>query len=189
MFAALLNHLLQQNIELKQAMSAYAGRVFALHMPLLQATLSIAHDGYVDDSEAEAEVTVQFLDSALMKMAQQQSPGVGDMVVTGDHDLGMALLPILSEIRYYPGQDLARVVGDGLAGSIMSRVEGFTQQLLQGKTRLMAQVQDYAYESNAPMVAKADFMLWSDAVDELKDDVARFEARLAKLTATTSPTK
>ncbi len=189
MFSALLNHLLQQNPELKQAMSVHHGRVFALNTPLLGATLVIAHDGFVDAATTEPEVMVQFLDSALIKMAQQQSPSVGDVVITGDHGLGMALLPILGEVRYYPGQDLARVVGDGLAGSIMSRVDGLKQQLLQGKSRFVGQVQDYAYEANAPMVAKADFDLWSTAVDELKDDVARLDARLAKLTATASPTK
>ncbi|MBP6562058.1 MAG: SCP2 domain-containing protein [Neisseriaceae bacterium] len=189
MFAALLNHLLQQNVELKHAMSAHSGRVFALHTPLSQTTLAIAHDGYVDATEAEPEVTVRFLDGALLKIAQQQTPGVGDVVITGDHGLGMALLPILGDIRYFPGQDVARVVGDGMAGSIMSRVEGFKAQLLQGGARLMSQVQDYAHEANAPMVAKTDFDVWSVAVDDLRDDVARFDARLAKLTATVSSTK
>ncbi|MBP6115175.1 MAG: SCP2 domain-containing protein [Neisseriaceae bacterium] len=189
MFSALLNHLLQQNIELKQAMSRHQGRVFVLQTPLLSLTLAIAHDGYVDASTDEPEVTVRFLDSAMIKLAQQQSPGVGDVVITGDHGLGMALLPVLGELRYYPGQDLARVFGDGLAGSIMSRVDGLKQQLLQGKSRLLGQVQDYAYEANAPMVAKADFDTWSLAVDELKDDVARLEARLAKLAATVSSTQ
>lgn len=189
MFTALLNHLLQQNKELKHAMCAYQGRVFSLQTPLLGATMLIAHDGFVDSTDEEPEVTVRFLDSALVKMAQQQSPGVGDVVITGDHGLGMALLPILGEIRYYPGQDVARVLGDGLAGGLMSRVEGLKKQLLQGKSRLAEQVQDYAYEANAPIVAKADFDVWSDAVDELRDDAARLEARLNKLAATMSPTK
>ena len=47
--------------------------------------------------------------------------------------------------------------------------------------RVEGEVRDYMQESNAPVVSQAQWQQRSEAIETLRDDVARLQARLQRL--------
>ncbi len=179
---ALVNHLIQQNPELQAALAGFGGRVFLLQAAAWSMQAQVDEAGFLRESNEAPETTLAFHTSAMQKIAQGHTPGVADVTVSGDHGLGMALLPLLGGLRYHAHDDLSRLFGDALAGSISTRAERLGTSFKEMRHSLLAEISDYAREQNAPVLHRQDFQPWSDEVDRLRDDTARLQARLAKLT-------
>lgn len=176
-----LNHLLQQNPEIRHAMQAHRHRQVCLQWPLERVTAQIDEHGYWQAGTGDAEVTLHFLPTALLKPMQGLRPGVGDVTIHGDQALGMALLPLLAELRYWPNADIGRLFGDAAAGEALRQQQRLQQHAAALRDSLAGQIRDYTWEADAPVINRRQFAPWSAAVDTLRDDVARLEARLRRL--------
>lgn len=179
--ASILNHLLKQSPEIQAALSNYANRTFTMVVMGAPMHFIILANGWVESVEAPTEVTLTFQNSVFEKIMQNQEPGVGDIKVNGEHYLGMALLPLLGDIRYYLNDDLSRMFGDAAAGVLKQKHDkavGFVGSVAQS---LSDQIQDYAKEDRAILVSKNQFETHKQEIRRIRDDVARLEARLALL--------
>ena len=178
---AVLNHLLQQNPEIRAQMQAHSGRCVRLALPMLAFTARIDEEGYWRHSAEPPETTLTFHNSALQKRLQGDTPGVGDVAVAGDQGLGMALLPLLGGLRYWANDDIARLFGDAAAGEWL-RVSGSLKHSAVELAQTVADhISDYAQEADAAVVHRQQFTHFADAVAALRDDTARLSARLARL--------
>ena len=178
---AVLNHLLQQNPEIRAQMQAHGGRCVRLALPMLAFTASIDEEGYWRHSDAAPETTLTFHNSALQKRLQGDTPGVGDVAVAGDQALGMALLPLLGGLRYWANDDIARLFGDAAAGEWLRVSGSLKHSAAELAQTVAAHISDYAQEADAAVVHRQQFARFADAVAALRDDTARLSARLARL--------
>lgn len=178
---SVINHLLGQSAETRFDLASHYGRCFVLSVLGVKTQAVINEQGFLDQTQNEAEVTITFLQSAVLKIAQGQTPSVGDVTITGDYDFGMALLPILGGLRYYFQDDAARVFGDVLANRMVQGLDFIKHGFTQGKKRIEENVSDFAFEQNAPFLHQQIFDAWAENVATLKDDVARLEARIKKM--------
>lgn len=176
----IINHLLEQAKEARFELAQYSGRRFALCVLGIRTLAVVDKEGFLIQILDDVEVSIVVKDGAIFKLLQGQAIGVGDVMLTGAHDLGMALLPILGSLRYYVHDDVARVFGPVLANRMMQQIQMLKQGLLQGKKHLQGSITDFAYERNAPFIHQQIFASWAEDVAKLQDDVARLEARVNK---------
>ena len=175
---AALNHLLQQNPEIRAQMQTHAERCVRLVLPVLALTARIDAQGYWRHSNDAPETTLTFHGSALQKRLQGGTPGVGDVAVAGDQNLGMALLPLLGGLRYWANDDIARLFGDAAAGEWLRVSGSLKHSAAELAQTVAAHISDYAQETDAAVVHRQQFARFAEKVATLRDDVARLEARL-----------
>lgn len=137
--------------------------------------------GFLKHSNAEAATEISFRQTAIQKVLQGQTPGVGDVEISGDTDLGMALLPLIGSLRYYVHDDLSRLFGDALAGSISTRTEQAGNLLKKMGLSVLEQLGEFAREPESPVADRETLAAWSREVDALRDDAERLAARLERL--------
>ncbi len=178
---AVLNHLIQQNVELKASWQQYQQRVVALVLPMLTLKGRIDAQGFWQEDNIEAETTITIASTALTKMLIGQQPGVGDIAITGDRALGMSILPLIQALQYDWRDDLARLFGDAIGGKAALELENLYQQGCGISQSIAAQIADYAQESDAVVVSKVQLQQFAAQVEMLRDDTARLAARLSLL--------
>lgn len=178
---AVLNHLIQQNVELKASWQQYQQRVVALVLPMLTLKGRIDDQGFWQEDSAEAETIITIASTALTKMLIGQQPGVGDIAITGDRPLGMAILPLIQALQYDWRDDLARLFGDAIGGKAALELENLYQQGRGISQSIAAQITDYAQESDAVIVSKVQLQQFAAQVEMLRDDTARLAARISLL--------
>ena len=182
MFAlAIINHLIQQNRETQAALAGYNGIVLRINAAGLALHGRFNAEGFLEESDREADAEITFHQSALQKVLQGQTPGVGDVALDGDTELALALLPLMGSLRYYANDDISRLFGDAAAGGINRRAAQVGGTLKQIGQSLMAQWGDFAREPEAPVISREEFDAWTAEVERLRDDIERLQARLNKI--------
>ena len=74
--------------------------------------------------------------------------------------LGMTVLPILGSLRYYASDDLARIFGDSLAGSISERAANIGQTVKKIGQSIAEQISDFSREPESPVIDAATLSAW-----------------------------
>ncbi|MDF7675461.1 SCP2 domain-containing protein [Neisseriaceae bacterium ESL0693] len=178
---ALLNHLIAQNVEAQAQWQQHQGRVLTWTLPLTTLHGRIDAQGFWQPEAAEADVVVIIPAAALTKMVSGQTVGVGDVVLEGDRSLGMAVLPLLQQLRYDWRDDLARLLGDMAGGAVAGQIDQWVTGIKSSKDNIMAQIRDYAQEHDSAILGRQTFSHFSRQVACLRDDEARLSERLKRL--------
>ena len=150
-----INHLIQQNPEHQQDLSRLSGKTLSLNLAGFGLTGRINHDGFLETADQPADTLITFHQSAIRKILTGQEPGVGDISLEGDLMLGMTVLPILGSLRYYASDDLARIFGDSLAGSISERAANIGQTVKKIGQSIAEQISDFSREPESPVIDAA----------------------------------
>ena len=165
---ALINHLLLQQAELKQALSKLTGRSLRLTALGVNTDMHIREDGYVEAIPADKtfECHISIHASTWSKMVQGEA---------------MQLLPVLGQLRYEPYVDATRLFGNTVASHLDHQLKSLWRNTQQMVSRVEGEVRDYLQESDTPVVSQAQWQQRNDDIDALRDDVARLQARLQRL--------
>ncbi len=177
----IINHLIQQNPEHQHDLAAFSGRTVSISLSGFRVQGKITEQGFLVGSDAEPDTEISFQGSTLQKILQGRQPGVGDISISGDLMLGMSLLPIFGALRYYANDDLGRLFGDTVAGSISERAAFIGQTVKQIGQSIAEQIGEFSREPESPVVDQTMLNTWLEEVDKLRDDVARLNARLDRL--------
>lgn len=176
-----INHLIQQNPEHQTELAAFAGKVLTINIAGLKLTGEITGEGFLSAAQQEADTEITFHNSALQKILQSRQPGVGDISLDGDLILGMSVLPVLGSLRYRASDDLIRIFGESLAGSIGSRAADIGSGIKKIGRSIAEQISEFSREPESPVIDTATLAAWMEEVDRLRDDVARLNERLDRL--------
>lgn len=180
-FLPVINHLIQQNRETQAALAAFAGSTLSLRMAGLHMQGTFDERGFLQHGNAEADTEISFRQTAVQKVLQGLTPGVGDVEIGGDTGLGTALLPLIGSLRYHAHDDLSRLFGDALAGSISTRTAQAGNLLKKMGLSVLEQLGEFAREPESPVPDRETLAAWSREVDALRDDTERLAARLERL--------
>lgn len=176
-----INHLIQQNRETQAALASFSGKTLSLRAAGLHIRGTFDGQGFLKHSTSEADTEIGFRPAAVQKVLQGQTPGVGDVEIGGDTVLGCALLPLIGSLRYHAHDDLSRVFGDALAGSIATRTAKTGGLFKQMGLSVLEQLGEFAREPESPVADRETLAAWISEVDALRDDTERLAARLEKL--------
>jgi ubiquinone biosynthesis protein UbiJ len=181
----LLNHLLERETWARQRLQPFAGQTacigglpFALNMTVSDAGLFRA-----GAADAEAAVTIELPADAPFRVLADPSSIFAAARLTGAANFAETLAFVFRNLRWDYEADLAALVGDIPARRLaQSLVAGFAWQRAAAE-RLGRNAAEFATEEAGLVAPARDLAQFAGAVDELRDDLARLEKRVARLTS------
>lgn len=187
-----LNRYLRLEADVIEACGRMAGRSIALRIDGLDWTFFIEFcDGGVrvldvlDALDRAPEVQVSGAPGTLMRLAWQVSQGESGvpqgLQVEGDTELLTRFNRLLAQVGFDPEEVAAKLVGDAAAHRLNQGVRKLLGWGRQTAATLGLDAAEYLREETRDLARAVDVEEWMDAVDTLRDDAARLEARLRKL--------
>lgn len=182
--ASVLNHLLEQSGWALPRLVRFHGKTARFRIAPFSFAYTIQPDGSLltatDDTSADATCTIP--PSLLPRLALHDEKAYSQIESSGDPALLNEIFFLSRNLRWDAAEDLSRVTGDIAAERIVQFARAGQQQVREGALNLSQALAEYWTEER-PLLAKpeqiADF---TQQVDKLRDDVARLEQRIKRLT-------
>ncbi len=188
------NRLLRLDRESLDRLGEFAGKVIHLSFPTGTPFVWIS-DIYVLPSAAglrllsrydgETDVTLRGTLPAFLRLLQgreaQDLFASGELEVNGDVELGRYFQRVLANLDIDWEEQASRVIGDVAArklGNLLRDARGWGRQSRQ---TLAADLAEYLQEESRMLVARARVEAFLEAVDVLRADADRLDARLCRL--------
>jgi len=177
-----LNHLLRQTPGAAETLVRHRGRSVRFDLLAAQFDFRIADDGYFSEAAIDApDAVIRPTPALLARLPFFGREALRDADYSGDAALLQGLDKVFRGLEWDVEADLAPWVGDAaahrLAGAAQDAAEGLQQRALA----LGRNAGEYLGEEIELMARPVDVARFNHAVDVLADDVARLEARLARL--------
>jgi ubiquinone biosynthesis protein UbiJ len=138
------------------------------------------------DNPEDIDVTLIAKPSTLLKIArdgiEDANLEAGELVIEGDAIVGQRFASLMNQLDIDWEELFSEIIGDVPARALFSMFEGLQKWSAESGQTMKANVSDYLLEESnllAHPIAVDDF---NDQVDTLRNDTARLEARLSKLT-------
>jgi len=178
---AALNHLLQQAPWARHKTRELAGKPVKIDAFPLSATLVFDADGWVALSEDTPQASLTITPLALLRMAASDSAAERSVDVTGDAQLAARFGIILRNLTWDAEADLARLLGDVAAKAVVSAVQSLIAWQNLSLIQQARNWVEYSAEETPLLAKRSDIAQFVTAVDELRDQLARLEKRVALL--------
>jgi len=190
--AASLNHLLAREAWARDKLAPYAGEIVELRFaPLPPLRLAIAEGGLTARAEPGQPATLTLSARPELLGALLRGAGAGEgrgeehlmraVDIVGNARLASEILALLRHLRWDAEEDLSRVFGDVVAHRMVGAARGLAAWQREAALRLSDSLAVWAIEERRFLVARPEFESFASDVAGLRDDLARFEQRLARL--------
>jgi ubiquinone biosynthesis protein UbiJ len=182
LFERSLNHLLRQSPGAAEVLRRHRGSSVRFDLVAAQFDFRIADDGYFSEAVVDTpDAVIRPTATLLARLPFFGRAALRDADYSGDSALLHSLDQVFRSLEWDAEADLAPLVGDVAA----HRIAGAGHQALhtlQHSVRALGQnASEYLVEEVELMARKVDVARFNRAVDTLADDVARLEARLARM--------
>lgn len=185
LLAAGLNRLFAQTPGACGLLAPHAGRTLALDLGLFRAHLQMVEDGELRAApEAAADATIFITPDVLMRLPAQGKAALRELRTEGDAELLSAFNDAFQQLDLDAEAELSRLFGP-IAGYRMAEAgrafTGWMKQATEDTARAFA---EYAVEESPMLASRLDVERFCREADQLRDDAARLEARLARMEKT-----
>ena len=164
------------------------GRVLAVHvlgLPLSvyfrsagdTMAVSLTHEGAPDASLAGSPIGL----AGMIGARPESSLRSGTVRIEGDAEVAQAFRDLLKAVEPDVEEELARVIGDVAAHQVGNFARGALAFGRRAALTFAENVAEYLQEESRDLPVRTEVEEFIEAVDELRDDVDRAEARLALL--------
>jgi ubiquinone biosynthesis protein UbiJ len=102
--------------------------------------------------------------------------------IEGSAEFAEALGFVIRNLRWDAEEDLSKIVGDIAAHRIVAGSREFAGWQQQAAQNFAANLAEYFTEEQPLIARQGDIAAFSGDIDRLRDDVARLEKRLQRLT-------
>lgn len=167
-------------------LAALEGRVIAIHLDPPALTLYLLPDQHglmlMGRYEGDPELRLSGSPSAFAKLAAGNGGGIPPGIsIEGDASLASELQAIAAGLDLDWEEQLSRITGDGIAHQTGRLVRGSGAYLRQTANTLGLNLEELLKEEARLLPQRFEVDQWVNDVDRLRDDVARLEARLARI--------
>jgi len=185
LFERSLNHLLRQTPGAAEALGRHRGRSVRFDLAVAQFDFRIADDGYFSEAVVDTpDAVIRPTAALLARLPFFGREALRDADYQGDAALLQSLDSVFRTLEWDAEADLAPLVGD-VAAHRLARAGHDAVDALRQRARALGQnAGEYLVEEAELMARPVDVARFNRAVDALADDVARLEARLARLEQT-----
>lgn len=192
---AFVNHVLMQQPWACERLRAHAGRTLRVSAAPFDFTLAIGPAGLVqaDDSSMAAEngshqgpqadVWLQIPLANLPLFALDPERATKDVRIEGDAEFAHTLSALARELRWDAEDDLSRVTGGIAAHRLMAGARALQGYVRDAAQRLAETASAFLLDEDATLVRTRMAEQFARDVAALRDDIARFDKRLAQLEA------
>jgi len=178
-----LNHLLTQSGWALQRLSKFAGKTARFNIAPFSFLYTVNDDGTVHSAEdnTSADAVCNIAPSLLPRLALKDEAAFSQIQTSGDASLLAEIFYLSRNLRWDATEDISRVTGDIAAERIVQLADTAQQQIRSSALNLSQAFAEYWTEER-PLVAKsAHINQFVHNVDKLRDDVARLEQRINRL--------
>ena len=178
-----LNHLLTQSGWALLRLSKFAGKTARFNIAPFSFLYTVNVDGTVRlaDNDAQAHVVCLIAPSLLPRLALKDEAAFSLIQTSGDASLLAEIFYLSRNLHWDAAEDISRITGDIAAERIMQLADTAQQQVHSSALNLTQAFAEYWTEER-PLVAKsAHIKQFVQNVDKLRDDVARLEQRINRL--------
>ena len=184
--AAALNHLLNQSGWALARLAKFAGKTARFNIAPFYFIYSIQDDGSLIEIEGntETDAVCTISPSLLPRLALKDETAFSLIKTNGDAALLAEIFYLSKHLKWDAAEDISRVTGDIAAERLVQLAESAQQQLRESARNLSQALAEYWTEER-PLVAKsAHIKHFIQQVDTLRDDMARLEQRINRLSKT-----
>ena len=183
---AALNHLLHQNEWAIKRLAQHAGKTAQFKIPPFSFSYTIQPDGRLSAASeaAVADATCILPATLLPRLAAGDESVLGDVERAGDAALLAEVLYLSRHLRWDVAEDLSHVVGDIVAERTVQWARHGRQVVRDGALNLTQALAEYWIEEKPLLTKTTQISGFIQKVDKLRDDVARLEQRINRLSKT-----
>jgi ubiquinone biosynthesis protein UbiJ len=180
---AAINHILAQEAWARDVLALHAGKEAAVDLGRIALRVRVGRDGLLDASQADtpAQVTIHVKPSDLPLMAANRERAFSYVRVEGDAEFANTLSQLAQGLRWEAAHDLQRVLGPLAAERIVQGAGAAAESLRTAHRKLAENLAEYLLEEQPVLVRPAQVEAYAADVSRLRDDVERFDKRLARL--------
>lgn len=180
-----LNHLLAREDWARQRLGPYAGQTFRIEGGPALLPITVTESGSLRSANGDESpsVTIAFPADAPLRLLFDAASVLASARLSGAASFAETLAFVFRNLRWDYEGDLAGLVGDIPAHRIAKLLgEGFAWQrsTLQ---RLGSNLAEFATEESALVTRASEVDLFCADVDRLRDDLARLEKRISRLSS------
>ncbi len=181
--ASALNHLLSQSGWALQRLARFAGKTARFNIAPFSFGYTIQADGTVLNAakDASADASCNIAPSLLPRLALHDEAAFAQIQSTGDAALLAEIFYLSRNLRWDVAEDLSRITGDVAAERLVQRARAQQQQLRDSSLNFTQALAEYWTEEQPLLAKPAHIASFVSQVDKLRDDVARLELRLNRL--------
>jgi len=183
---AALNHLLQQQPWAAERLRAFAGQGVEFRCPPFpDLRLRITDTGFLDRGQAEAAsaLVVKLSPGTVPFLLARDETARKQVEIEGSADLASTVDYLFRHLSWDFEEDLSNVLGDIVAHRLASGGRAFAEWQREAALRLAENLVEYWTEEQPLLARPADVESFCRDVDTLRDDVARLEKRIERLSA------
>jgi ubiquinone biosynthesis protein UbiJ len=177
-----LSHLIEAAPWARERLAPFVGKTARLSMPPLRLELAVTADGRLaETSTSEFDVEVALPAHAPLSLLQGREEVMRLAKVSGAADFAEVLGGVLRELRWEAEEDLSKVVGDIAAHRLVGsgrRVLDWQRHALRNASE---NVVEFLQQERPTLPTRRLAAEFADALDVLRDDLARLEKRVEKL--------
>lgn len=185
-----INHCLTFDPGALQRVRALAGKVIGIELLGLGLKFYLLPDtvGLKLQPQHHGEVNVWLRGApfSMMRMGlggetQQQALFGGDVEITGDTELGQQVRDIVNDLDLDWEEQLTKLVGDVVGHKIGNVVRGVADWAGETRNTLEQDLGEYLQEESRLLPHREEIGPFLEAVDTLRSDIDRLEARVKRL--------
>ncbi|MCK9387925.1 MAG: hypothetical protein M0Q22_05950 [Sulfuritalea sp.] len=186
---AAINHLLGQATWAREKLMPFAGHAAQIRLPPFEAAFLIGEDGCIatteptTTAEVEPEVSISLPAATPLLALQGKDAVMRAARIEGSAEFAEALGFVIRNLRWDAEEDLSKIVGDIAAHRIVAGARDLAGWQRRAALNLAENLAEYFTEEQPLIARRAAIADFSAEVVRLRDDVARLEQRLEKLSA------
>lgn len=180
--AAALNHLLDQSGWALQRLAGFAGKTARFDIAPFSFAYTIQPDGTLrSDKNVSADASFVVSPSLLPRLALHDETAFTQIQSSGDTALLAEIFYLSRNLHWDAAEDISRVTGDVAAERLVHLAASAHQQIRDSALNFSLALAEYWTEER-PLLAKSSHINgFVQQVDALRDDVARLEQRIIRL--------
>jgi ubiquinone biosynthesis protein UbiJ len=187
---AAINHLLAAEPWARAQLAPHVGKT--LHVVVVPFTIRLTVS--VDPTTAAvsvvragasslADTTITMPYAALPRLlAGGPDAAMRDLRIDGDADFAQVVGLLVKNLRWDVEEDLSKVIGDVASHRVVGAARAASAEVRRANDRVVSGVTEYLLEENPQLVRPRAVQALAEGVRRLRDDLARLEKRVERLT-------
>lgn len=177
-----LNHLIQGEHWAQDRLRAHAGAQILIEGgPTIRLAINEHGHFYPGNADLTPDVSITLPSDIVVRVLFDRDKLFSSVKLGGSADVAESLAFVLRNLNWDVEADLAGVVGDIAAHRIAGIGRTLASSLQQSVKRATENVAEYVTEESGLLVSPEHITAFSQAVNTLRDDLARLEKRIARL--------
>jgi ubiquinone biosynthesis protein UbiJ len=126
----------------------------------------------------DPEVVFMIPAASLPTFLRDREAAMQSATFAGDSEFAQLIAELARELRWEAEEDLSRVIGDIGAHRVANAMQRAGAWQRDARSRLIDNAAEYLTEENRAFLTRSDFENFTRGIEDLRDAVARLEARL-----------